>query len=125
MTTCTILVIACLSCPCFFESSRTCSFNRLQSPESLLIVTIATRIRDVDARSEAWEWLADGKEALEAAHLSGLLLQCCELLDRTSDISLDFVSFASKMYARNSVLVPVVQLQESVCQPPWRSPCRA
>ena len=53
MTTCTILVVACLSWPCFFDKSRTCSFNRSQSPESLHIVTMATRSLEVDARSEA------------------------------------------------------------------------
>jgi len=53
ITVCTILVMACLSCPCFFERSSTCSFNRLQSPASLAIVHMATRIREVDARSEA------------------------------------------------------------------------
>ena len=52
MTTCTILVMACLSCPCFFDNSSTCSFNEFQSPASLHIVTIATSDRDVEARSE-------------------------------------------------------------------------
>ena len=47
--------MACLSWPCFLESSRICSLSKLQSPESLLIVTIAMRIRDVDARSDAFE----------------------------------------------------------------------
>ena len=46
--------MACLSWPCFLESSKTCSLSKLQSPESLLIVTIATRSRDVDAKSDAY-----------------------------------------------------------------------
>ena len=53
ITTWTIFVMACLSCPCFLDSRRTCSFKRPQSFESLHIVTMATSKRDVDARSEA------------------------------------------------------------------------
>ena len=53
MTTCTILVMACLSCPCFLLSSRTCSFSKLQSPESFEMVTMATSRREVEARSDA------------------------------------------------------------------------
>jgi hypothetical protein len=52
IATCTIFVIACLSCPCFFESCRTCSSSRFQSPASLQIVMIATSDRDVEARSD-------------------------------------------------------------------------
>jgi hypothetical protein len=52
IATCTILVMACLSCPCFFESWRICSSRRFQSPASLQIVMIATKDRDVEARSE-------------------------------------------------------------------------
>jgi hypothetical protein len=55
MTVWTILVVACLSCPCFFDSSRTCSFIKFQSFARLAIVTMATMIREVDARSEALE----------------------------------------------------------------------
>ena len=55
MTTCTIFVVACLSWPCFFESSKTCSLSRPQSPEFLHIVTIATSILEVEARSEAYK----------------------------------------------------------------------
>lgn len=54
ITTCTIVVMACLSCPCFLLSSSTCSFSSAQSPESLQIVTIATITRDVEGRSDAW-----------------------------------------------------------------------
>jgi hypothetical protein len=53
ITVCTILVVACLSCPCFLERSRTCSFIKFQSFARLAIVTMAMMIRDVDARSEA------------------------------------------------------------------------
>ncbi len=53
MTTCTILVMACLSCPCFLLSSCTCSFSKFQSPASFPIVTIETSNRDVEGRSEA------------------------------------------------------------------------
>jgi hypothetical protein len=76
ITTCTILVTACLSCPCFFESNRTCSFNKLQSPASFAIVIMATRIRDVDARSEAFMNLVCRlKVGLEMlTHLAGLFL---------------------------------------------------
>ena len=49
----TILVVACLSCPCFFESRSTCSFMRFQSFAFLAIVTMAMMTREVDARSEA------------------------------------------------------------------------
>lgn len=52
IATCTIFVMACLSCPCFFESCRICSSSRFQSPASLQIVMIATSDRDVEARSE-------------------------------------------------------------------------
>ena len=54
MTTCTIFVIACFSCPCFLLSSWTCSFNKFQSLASFAIVTMATSNRDVEGRSEAW-----------------------------------------------------------------------
>jgi hypothetical protein len=45
--------VACLSCPCFFDSRRTCSFIKFQSFAFLAIVTMAMMIREVDARSEA------------------------------------------------------------------------
>ena len=54
ITTCTIFVVACLSCPCFLDNSRTCSLSRPQSPESLHIVTRPTSSRDVEARSDAF-----------------------------------------------------------------------
>jgi len=53
MTTWTILVTACLSCPCFLLNSSTCSFNNDQSPEFLHIVTMVTMRREVEGRSEA------------------------------------------------------------------------
>lgn len=53
MATCTILVVACLSWPCFFESNSICSFSRSQSPESLDIVIIANSNLEVEARSDA------------------------------------------------------------------------
>ena len=52
MTTWTILVMACLSCPCFLLNSCTCSFSNDQSLEFFDIVTMATRRRDVDGRSD-------------------------------------------------------------------------
>ena len=54
MATWTILVVACLSCPCFLESNKICSFNSPQSPDSFEIVMMATSNRDVEARSDAW-----------------------------------------------------------------------
>jgi hypothetical protein len=54
ITTCTIFVVACLSCPCFLDRRRTWSLRRLQSPAFLIIVTMETRSLDVDARSEAY-----------------------------------------------------------------------
>ena len=54
MTTCTIFVVACFNCPCFFESSSTCSFSKSQSPESLQVVTMATNNLEVEARSDAY-----------------------------------------------------------------------
>ena len=54
MATCTILVVACLSWPCFFDSNKICSFSKPQSPESLEIVMIATSNLEVDARSDAY-----------------------------------------------------------------------
>lgn len=79
MTTCTIFVMACLSWPCFFERRRTWSFRRLQSPLSLLIVTMATRTLEVVERSEAYT-LYTNKHSLTheeqwLSHLSRLLLQ--------------------------------------------------
>ena len=53
IATWTILVVACLSCPCFLDNSKICSFSSPQSPESFDIVMIATSNRDVEARSEA------------------------------------------------------------------------
>ena len=55
MATCTILVVACLSWPCFFESNKTCSLSKLQSPEFFDIVMMATNSREVEARSDAFE----------------------------------------------------------------------
>ena len=82
-------MIACLSWPCFLESSKTCSLSKLQSPESLLIVTTAMRIRDVDARSDAFGFVSSVKMVeLCHAHLSCLLLQRCELLDSCLNVFL-------------------------------------
>ena len=53
MATWTIFVVACLSCPCFFDSNSICSSNSPQSFESLDIVMIAISNLDVDARSDA------------------------------------------------------------------------
>jgi hypothetical protein len=53
ITVCTIFVVACFSCPCFLESSKTCSFIKFQSFAFLAIVTMAMMIREVEARSEA------------------------------------------------------------------------
>jgi hypothetical protein len=54
ITACTILVVACLSWACFLERRSTWSLRRFQSPDSLAIVTMAIRRRDVEARSEAY-----------------------------------------------------------------------
>ena len=54
MATWTILVVACLSWPCFLDSNKICSFKRPQSPDSFEIVMMPTSKRDVEARSEAW-----------------------------------------------------------------------
>jgi len=53
ITVCTILVMACLSWPCFLERTSTWSFIKLQSPAVLHIVTMEINMRDVEARSEA------------------------------------------------------------------------
>ena len=53
MAACTIFVVACLSWPCFFDSSSICSFNKPQSPVFLDMVMMAISNREVDARSEA------------------------------------------------------------------------
>jgi hypothetical protein len=53
IATCTIFVMACLSCPCFFERRSNCSLSRPQSPDCLHIVIMLTSSFDVDARSEA------------------------------------------------------------------------
>lgn len=76
MATCTILVVACLSWPCFLESSNTCSFNRPQSPESFDIVIMATSNLDVEARSEACFRSAKSVDInLDGFHLSSVLLK--------------------------------------------------
>jgi len=54
MATCTILVVACFSWPCFFESNSICSFSKAQSLESLDIVMMATSSLEVEARSDAY-----------------------------------------------------------------------
>ena len=54
MATCTILVVACLSWPCFLDNNKICSFSKGQSLESLDMVMIATRSLDVEARSDAY-----------------------------------------------------------------------
>jgi hypothetical protein len=83
MTVWTILVVACLSWPCFLESSRTCSFIKLHSFARLAIVTMAMMMRDVDARSEALNGLVRGSEcaSLELMYLAGLLLECEQVVD--------------------------------------------
>lgn len=53
MTVCTIRVIACLSWPCFLDSTKVWSLSKLQLPAFLQIVMMAINIRDVEARSEA------------------------------------------------------------------------
>ena len=45
--------MACLSCPCFLDNNKTCSLRRSQRRLLLQVFTIATRIRDVEGRSEA------------------------------------------------------------------------
>lgn len=52
ITTCTIFVMACFSCPCFLLSSSTCSSSNDQSPLFLQMFTTATMRRDVDGRSD-------------------------------------------------------------------------
>jgi hypothetical protein len=83
MTVWTILVVACFNCPCFFESSRTCSFIRFQSLARLAIVTMEIMIREVDARSEALGRLANGGASrhLGLVYLASLLLQSKQLVD--------------------------------------------
>ena len=53
MATCTILVVACLSWPCFFDNSSICSFSKGQSSESFDMVMMATSSLEVEARSDA------------------------------------------------------------------------
>jgi hypothetical protein len=76
ITTCTIFVIACLSCPCFFESTRTCSSSRFQSPASLQIVTIATSARDVEARSDDYLRHLDRRHVVRLEMYSFTCLAC-------------------------------------------------
>lgn len=53
MTVWTMRVTACLSWPCFLESTSTWSLSKLHFPASLQMVHIAMRMRDVEARSDA------------------------------------------------------------------------
>ena len=76
ITTCTIFVIACLSCPCFFESTRTCSSSRFQSPASLQIVITATSARDVEARSDDYLRQLDRRHAVRFEMYSFTCLAC-------------------------------------------------
>jgi hypothetical protein len=69
--------------------------------------------------------LAGGRLAARETNLSSLLLQRGEFLDRTRDICLESISFTFETQNRIGIPVPVAQLQESACQPPSRSPCRA
>ena len=79
MATCTILVVACLSWPCFFESNKICSFNSPQSPESFDIVIMATSSLDVEARSDAW---FQSRSAKTVAGVLGISHLSCVLLER-------------------------------------------
>lgn len=93
IATCTILVVACLSCPCFFERSKTCSLSSGQSPDSLHIVTIATKHLEVEARSEAWsigQYQQSSSKGcvIGVVYLSSALLQPRKLLERCLDIIL-------------------------------------
>jgi hypothetical protein len=94
ITVCTILVVACFSWPCFFDSSSTCSLSKLQSPAFFAIVHIAMRIREVEARSEAF--VLSVKPACANPrrwpYLAGLLLQQKELLDRRLRVALQQLS---------------------------------
>jgi hypothetical protein len=97
ITSCTIRVVACLSWACFLERTSTWSLRRLQSPEFLLMVTMAIRRRDVVARSEAYRiapswlvlrWIGERSDD-GTPYLSGLLLQHQQLVDGTLDIGLN------------------------------------
>lgn len=94
----TILVMACLSWPCFLDRTRTWSFSNVQFPAFLQMVHIAIRVRDVDARSEAcgcmnvnvniFSRMSSGLGARDKSYLSGLLLEDSELLDSGLDVGL-------------------------------------
>lgn len=89
MATCTILVVACLSWPCFFDNNNICSFNRPQSPESFDIVIMAISSLDVDARSDAFfqSGLARNvDDVLKVSHLSSVLLERRKLFKCCLDI---------------------------------------
>ena len=89
MATCTILVVACLSWPCFLESNNTCSSNRPQSPESFDIVIMATSNLDVEARSDACFRIRSARNvenSLDGFHLSSVLLKRRQFFKRCLDI---------------------------------------
>ena len=91
MTTWTMFVMACLSWPCFLDSSRTCSLSKLQSLASLQRVTIETKHRDVVARSDACNLISQTQEGSGAAlitYLSGLFLEGEDSVNTPLDIFL-------------------------------------
>lgn len=123
MTTWTILVIACLSWPCFLESRSTCSFNCPHSPFSLHNVTMVTMRRDVEARSEAWQLLAGRRvwrRGLGETYLTGLLLEREELLNSGLKVALA----ASSVYSVHEGSAAKLRWQGtplpgSPCRLPW------
>ena len=91
MTTCTIFVTAWRSWPCFLDSSSTCSLSRPQSPASLASVTMATRTREVDARSDAYS-VSPRAATVPSRYLASLLLEQEQHLNGRLHIALKHVS---------------------------------
>lgn len=133
MTTCTIFVVACLSWPCFFDNSRTWSFNRLQSPASLQIVTIVTRILEVVARSEAWKRRSH-ISTCRAEFPARSFRTCLACFSNTDSLSIAaWILVCSKALSTNYHLdwslhfkpLQALAPQESACLHPCWNPSRA
>jgi hypothetical protein len=109
MTAWTILVMACLSWPCFLERSRTWSLSKLQSPLSLHIVTTPMRIRFVDGRSDACRVCFSSRRSFSRAAV--ILDYVCQHIMPALDV-------------HSSVPLITRQPLGAACLHPWRSPCQ-
>lgn len=92
MASSTIFWVACLSCPCFLESSERCEVRSSHCSCLNRIEMTATSTREVEARSAAWyvgEYcqLAQRGSEYDGPHIARLLLQYEQLVERLLNLA--------------------------------------